>query len=274
MRLNQNVAALNVYNAYCRNLTNQNAAMNKINSGLKVATAKDNPNKLASSEHMKIQIRSLQIASRNTQDTISMIQTADGASQSIADSLMRVKELTIQAGGGTSEEDKIIIQAEIDSILEGIDEIANNTEFNGKKLIGENGEILVQCGSNVGEQSKIPTTDLSSNGLGIEGNIDVSSTEKIGQSIDHINGAIKKLNSSRGKMGAIANKLTSNTEMLDELALKTQSAESSLTGADISEEIIDYTKNNVLVNAGISLMAQANKLPQDVLSVIGTIGKK
>lgn len=274
MRLNQNMAALNVYNAYCRNLTNQNVAMNRINSGLKVATAKDNPNKLASSEHMKIQIRSLQMASKNSQDTISMIQTADGASQSISDSLMRIKELTIQAGGTTSEGDKKIIESEINSILDGIDEIANNTEFNGKKLIGKNGKILVQCGSNVGEQSEIPTTDLSTEGLGIRGKINITDEEKIGQSIENVNEAIKTLNSSRSKMGAIANKLTSNTNMVDELALKTQSAESSLTGADISEEIIEYTKNNVLVNAGISLMAQANKLPQDVLSVIGNIGKK
>ncbi|GAA0125364.1 MULTISPECIES: flagellin [Clostridium] len=274
MRLNHNMSALNIYNAYCKNLSKQNAAMSRIHSGLKVATAKDDPNKLSSSEHMKIQIRSLEMASRNTQDTISMLQTADSASQNISDSLIRIKELTIQAGGTGSEEDKKIIQEEINSILEGIDDIAKNTEINGKKILSSDKGILVQCGSNAGEQTTIPTSDLSSSGLGLDGQIKVLTTEEINKSIDTINTAISKLNDCRSKMGAISNRLTSNTEMLNELSLKTQNAESSLTGADISEEIIEYTKNNVLVNAGLSLMVQANKLPQDVLNIIGNIGKK
>lgn len=275
MRLNQNIPSLNVYTEYCKNLNKQSNAMNRIHSGLKVATAKDDPNKLASSEHMKIQIRSLQMASRNTQDTISMLETVDGAANSISQSLVRMKELVVQAGGTASPEDKAIIQQELDMISESINDIANSTEFNGKKIMTGAEKIKAQIGSEVGETTEINMFDFTSRGLGIKiEDLKVEKPEDIDASLEMIEKSINTNTSYRSKLGAIANRLDSNVNIVEENSLKIQNAESKLTGADIAEEMVELTSKTVLVNAGISLMAQSNKLPQDVLSAIQNIGKK
>ncbi|WP_040329456.1 flagellin [Clostridium ihumii] len=275
MRLNQNIPSLNVYTEYCKNLNKQSNAMNRIHSGLKVATAKDDPNKLASSEHMKIQMRSLQMASRNTQDTISMLETVDGAANNISQSLVRMKELVVQAGGTASPEDKAIIQQELDMISESINDIANSTEFNGKKIMTGAEKIKAQIGSEVGETTEINMFDFTSRGLGIKiENLKVEKPEDIDASLEMIEKSINTNTSYRSKLGAIANRLDSNVNIVEENSLKIQNAESKLTGADIAEEMVELTSKTVLVNAGISLMAQSNKLPQDVLSAIQNIGKK
>lgn len=275
MRLNQNIPSLNVYTEYCKNLNKQSNAMNRIHSGLKVATAKDNPNKLASSEHMKIQVRSLQMASKNTQDTISMLETVDGAANSISQSLVRMKELVVQAGGTASPEDKKIIQQELDMITESINDIANFTEFNGKKIMTGTEKIKAQIGSEVGEVAEINMFDFTTDGLGIKiDDLKVEKPEDIDTSLEMIEKSINTNTSYRSKLGAMANRLDSNVNIVEENSLKIQNAESKLTGADIAEEIVELTSKTVLVNAGISLMAQSNKLPQDVLSAIQNIGKK
>ena len=275
MRLNQNIPSLNVYTEYCKNLNKQSNAMNRIHSGLKVATAKDDPNKLASSEHMKIQMRSLQMASRNTQDTISMLETVDGAANSISQSLVRMKELVVQAGGTASPEDKEIIDQELKMISESINDIANSTEFNGKKIMTGAEKIKAQIGSEVGETAEINMFDFTSNGLGIKiEDLKVEKPEDIDASLEMIEKSINTNTSYRSKLGAMANRLDSNVNIVEENSLKIQNAESKLTGADIAEEIVELTSKTVLVNAGISLMAQSNKLPQDVLSAIQNIGKK
>ncbi|MGG7163932.1 flagellin [Clostridium ihumii] len=275
MRLNQNIPSLNVYTEYCKNLNKQSNAMNRIHSGLKVATAKDDPNKLASSEHMKIQIRSLQMASKNTQDTISMLETVDGAANSISQSLVRMKELVVQAGGTASPEDKAIIQQELDMITESINDIANFTEFNGKKIMTGTEKIKAQIGSEVGEVAEINMFDFTTDGLGIKiDDLKVEKPEDIDTSLEMIEKSINTNTSYRSKLGAMANRLDSNVNIVEENSLKIQNAESKLTGADIAEEMVELTSKTVLVNAGISLMAQSNKLPQDVLSAIQNIGKK
>ena len=275
MRLNQNIPSLNVYTEYCKNLNKQSNAMNRIHSGLKVATAKDDPNKLASSEHMKIQMRSLQMASRNTQDTISMLETVDGAANSISQSLVRMKELVVQAGGTASPEDKAIIQQELDMITESINDIANFTEFNGKKIMTGTEKIKAQIGSEVGEVAEINMFDFTTDGLGIKiDDLKVEKPEDIDTSLEMIEKSINTNTSYRSKLGAMANRLDSNVNIVEENSLKIQNAESKLTGADIAEEMVELTSKTVLVNAGISLMAQSNKLPQDVLSAIQNIGKK
>lgn len=275
MRLNQNIPSLNVYTEYCKNLNKQSNAMNRIHSGLKVATAKDDPNKLASSEHMKIQMRSLQMASRNTQDTISMLETVDGAANSISQSLVRMKELVVQAGGTASPEDKEIIDQELKMISESINDIANSTEFNGKKIMTGAEKIKAQIGSEVGETAEINMFDFTSNGLGIKiEDLKVEKPEDIDASLEMIEKSINTNTSYRSKLGAIANRLDSNVNIVEENSLKIQNAESKLTGADIAEEMVELTSKTVLVNAGISLMAQSNKLPQDVLSAIQNIGRK
>ena len=127
MRLNQNMQSLNVYRNYKKNLSTQSVALERVSTGKKINSAKDNPNKLGVSEGLRLQIRSLQMAERNIQDGVSMMQTVDGALSNVSESLIRMKELTVQAGGVNSESDLAVIQNEMEQIKQGIDYTVNNS---------------------------------------------------------------------------------------------------------------------------------------------------
>ena len=172
MRINKNIASLNIYKAYSKNLTKQSSSLGRISSGIKINSSKDNPNAIAQSERFRMQIRGLQMAARNTQDGVSMLQTAEGGLEGITNSLQRVRELLVQAGGTTTDSDKEIIQKEINQMLDGANDMANNTEFNGVKLLagGKNdGSVTIEMvtGANVGEKIDIPKYDLTTEGLGL-----------------------------------------------------------------------------------------------------------
>ncbi|MBV1821855.1 flagellin, partial [Bacteroidales bacterium MSK.15.36] len=161
MRLNHNLASLNVYRGYLKNLKSNSVAMKKVSSGVKIQSAKDDPNNLAKSERMRMNIRGLQMANRNVQDGVSMLQSADGSLSSINAILGRIRELTVQYGNGSnSEEDKEIIKKEIDQMIEGCEDIVNNSEFNGVKLFKDEGERPMQLGTEVGDSMEVEFFDL------------------------------------------------------------------------------------------------------------------
>ena len=136
MRLSHNIASLNVYAAYSKALEKQSIAINRISSGYKVNNAKDDPNAIAQSERMRMQVRGLQMAGQNAQDGVSMLQTAEGGLDGMTSMLQRVRELVVQSGNGSNtEDDKKTMQNEIDQMIAGMDETANNTEFNGVSLL-------------------------------------------------------------------------------------------------------------------------------------------
>ncbi len=145
MRLNQNMQSLNVYRNYKKNLVTQSIALDRISTGTKINSAKDNPNKLGVSEGLRIQIRGLQMAERNIQDGVSMMQSVDGALNTVSEALNRIKELTVQAGGVQNDEDLSIIQGEINQLKEHIDYTVNNSEFNGVKLLNSD-KVTNQAG--------------------------------------------------------------------------------------------------------------------------------
>ena len=274
MRLNKNLASLNIYRAYSKNITKQSSALGRISSGIKINSAKENPNALAQSERLRMQIRGLQMAGRNTQDGISMIQTSEGGLEGITSSLQRVRELILKAGGSTSDNDKEVIQKEINQMLDGADDMANNTEFNGVKLLvgGENdGSVVVQTasGSNVGENIDIPKYNLSTEGLALKTgttvNIDVNN---IDDSLTLVDNALHTIISARSKFGALENRLESTYNSTIEIADKIQSAESGIRDTDMAEEMMEYSKYNILIEAGNAMMAQSNKLPQDALRIL------
>ena len=197
MRLSHNLASLNAFRNYSKVLTEQSTALDKIVSGYKVRCSKDDPNVMAQSEKTNIQIRGLQVASKNAQNGVSMLQTAEGGLESMGNMLMRIKELTIQAANGTNNvDDTQVIQNEIDELMAGIQTTAKGTEFNGIKLLSEGGKFgdqanlkikSVPVGANVGDLEYIPFYDLTTDGLGINGKIDVTDTNKLGNSLDAVN---------------------------------------------------------------------------------------
>lgn len=273
MRLSHNIAALNIYKQYSRVLTSQASSLNKISSGYKVSKAKDSPNAIAQSEKLRMQIRGLQMASRNVQDGVSMLQTAEGGMDEVTSMLQRIRELTVQAGSSSNTaDDKAIIQNEIKQMVDGIDNISTNTEFNGVKLLqGDSKAISMAVGANPDEKVQINSFNLVSTGTGDLNQlrtIDLTNQTGIDKALTDIDTAISTVASARSQYGALENRFESTFNSLNEIGDKTQAIDSQLTDTDIAEEISEYSKSGILIQAGNAMMAQANKFPQDILNIL------
>lgn len=274
MRLTRNMASLRIFNRYQNNLEAQSKAYNTVTSGIKINSYRDDPNAKAKSDKLRIEIRSLHMANRNIQDSVSLLQTADGGMDTIGNSLVRVKELMIQAGGPGTDQDKQVIQKEIDAMLEHITYTANNTEMNGIKLLSDKNtpdktvDLLVGVSSE--DLVKLSTHDLTSAGLGLvnKDGTNKISTLNVDDGISRINGAIDKVNSVRGKYGAVANRMESTYDSAQEITSAVEGAEASISSADIALEMLEYSKNSILVESGLAMITQSNKLPQDVLQIL------
>ena len=285
MRLNRNMMSINIYKNYTKHLAAQSKEINNISTGYKVNSARDNPNVLGKSESLRMQIRGVSMAQKNLQDGVSMMQTFDGALGSVSESLTRIKELMVQGTTDTvNDDDKIAIQKEIDQLKAHINSVAKDTEFNGNKLIGDpsvdhNGYpsyVKTVVGANVGETAKIPTFNVNTKIIGIEGSvyvddIDVTSTNPIYKNIDIVDSAVSRVNSIRSKYGAIENKFESLGESLSSITDSAQKADSNLRDADVANEMMEYSKEGLLINSSLSLMAQSNNMPQDVLRILERI---
>ncbi|MBU3186013.1 flagellin N-terminal helical domain-containing protein [Clostridium estertheticum] len=284
MRINKNIASLNIYREYSKNLIKQNSSLGRISSGVKINSAKEDPNGLAQSERFRMQIRGLQMASNNAQDGVSMLQTAEGGLEGITSSLQRVRELLVQAGGATTDSDKANIQSEINQMVDGASDMANNTEFNGVKLLNVadptnishtdpvavgkiTGNLEMVTGVNVGEKIEIPKYDLTKDGLGLK-NINVSNTDESLKSIDN---ALKVIVDARSKFGALENRFQSSYDSITEMADKTQEAESGIRDTDMATEIMEYSRYNILAEAGNAMMVQSNQLPQNALKILENV---
>ncbi|MBW9154955.1 flagellin N-terminal helical domain-containing protein [Clostridium tagluense] len=279
MRLSKNMASLNIYRAYSKNLTKQSGALGRISSGVKINSAKENPNAIAQSERLRMQIRGLQMAAKNTQDGVSMIQTTEGGIEGITSSVQRVRELLVQAGGTTTQADKDVIQKEINQMLDGTDDMAKNTEFNGVKLLVDDalpvndnkGATVIEMvtGANVGEKIDIPKYNLTTQGLELrDGKVNVNN---IDDSLKNVDKALDIIIGARSKFGAVENRFESNYNSTIEIADKIQSAESGIRDTDMAEEMMEYSKYNILIEAGNAMMAQSNKLPQDALRILENV---
>lgn len=277
MRLSHNMASLNIYREQSKVFEKQSSALGSISSGLKISKTKDSPNGIAQSERLRMQIRGNQMAARNAQDGISMLQTAEGAVGTINNMLIRIKELAVQAGSETnSPDDKAIIQQEISQMLQGIDDAANSMQFNGVKLLAPKvSELNMPIGANRGDNIKIELFDIRTSQIeDIDGNklnldkIDVTVDGGTDKTIQTLDKAIQKVLSARSKLGALENRFESSYKNLTEISDKMQGAESSIRDADIAEEMIEFSKGNILIEAGNALMAQTNRFPQDILRIL------
>ncbi|MEL5865054.1 flagellin [Clostridium cochlearium] len=276
MRLNHNLASLNVYRGYLKNLKSNSVAMKKVSSGVKIQSAKDDPNNLAKSERMRLNIRGLQMANRNVQDGVSMLQSADGSLSSINAILGRIRELTVQYGNGSnSEEDKKIIKKEINQMIEGCEDIVNNSEFNGVKLFKYEGERPMQLGTEVGDSMEVEFFNLGNKLKGLTGlktkntkDFDVDDTLKV------VDESINTIVDVRSKYGAIMNKFEDTMNNLSSFELATQESESRVRDADIAEEMVEVARTNILLEAGRAIMVQTNQLPQDMLRILENVRAK
>lgn len=281
MRLNQNMQSLNVYRNYKKNLSVQSSALNKISTGSKINSAKDNPNKLGVSEGLRLQIRSLQMAERNIQDGVSMMQSTDGSLSSISESLLRIKELTVQANGVTDDTDLKVIQTEIDQLKEQIDQTADTSEFNGVKLLNSDRvtnnnypKVLKHTvGANTKEDMDIPLYNLSTDVIGDrEGNtlkdFNITDKAKLEDNMKVIESSIATVNSVRSRYGAIQNRMETSATNLSATSLNLEKAESRIRDTDIALEMAEYARTSILQETSIALMQQTNNFPKDILRVL------
>lgn len=274
MRLNKNMYSLNIFRAYSNSISKSSQAMNNISTGKKINSAKDNPNKIAQHESLKINLLSSKKAENNVQDTTSLIQTFDGAMQEMNDSLSRIRELTIQGANGTlSESDREAAQQEVDQLVEGLRDLVENTEFNGIKISDNSvtGLDVVMIESQIGSMEdeivNIPFFNISVENLGID-NIDLTKSEEAIKSVDN---AIDMVSRVRGNYGAIQNSLEETAENLSAKNINLVSAQSNIGDADIAKEYLKYSTQSLLMQSSMSLIAQANNIPQDALQMIGNI---
>lgn len=277
MRININMKSLGIYSGYKKNIIANSAAMERISSGKKINSAKDNPLKIEQSENFRMQIRALEMANKNLQDSTSMIQVADTAMGTISEALIRMKELTVQAANGvTNEADRRLIQDEIDVLRSHIDDTAKNTEFNGNKLL-VNGNVTdnskpdyveMQIGANVGDSIGIPFFNVSSETLGIDKLDVVNDATKALNSIDE---ALKDVNGCRAKYGAVQNRLENSIEITSSSSYIYEKSSSDINDADIALEMAEIARTSILMESATAMMAQSNNFPKDMLNILANL---
>ncbi|MEC1259429.1 flagellin Hag [Bacillus swezeyi] len=284
MRINHNIAALNTLNRLSANNTSSQKNMEKLSSGLRINRAGDDASGLAISEKMRGQIRGLEMASKNAQDGISLIQTAEGALTETHAILQRMRELVVQAGNtGTQQgEDLTAIQDEISSLIEEIggganaNGISDRTEFNGKKLLNGDfasgtADLTFQIGANVTQQMRVNIDSMDATALGVNA-LDVSTFDGTAATFDpalqSVNDAIKKVSDQRSKLGAVQNRLEHTINNLGASGENLTAAESRIRDVDMAKEMSEFTKNNILSQASQAMLAQANQQPQNVLQLL------
>ena len=265
LRVNTNVASMNAQ----RNLFNSTRELGgnfaRLSSGLRIATAADDAAGLGISARMRADIRSFAVASRNAQDGISLVQTAEGALNEVSDILGRMRELSMQAANGTLND------AEFQQLSSEIDRIADTTTFNGVELLdGSNTSISIQVGIDGGTADVISVSgaDATASTLGVSGG-SISTTASASSMLATLDTAIDSVNSARGTLGAQQNRLDSTLRSLANVRENTSAAESRIRDVDVAFETADLTRNSILQQAATSVLAQANAQPQLALSLLG-----
>lgn len=269
MVVQHNLTAMNANRQLGITTNVQAKSSEKLSSGYKVNRAADDAAGLTISEKMRSQVRGLNRASTNAQDGISLIQTAEGALNEVHAILQRMNELATQAANDTNTTaDRGAIQQEIDQLASEITRIQSTTQFNTMNLLdGTFTGKSLQVGSLCGQAITIAISNMSATKIGV-GALKVTNFANAGGAMSLIQGALSVVSNSRSKLGALQNRLEHTIANLDVAAENTQAAESRIRDTDMASEMVEYSKNNILAQAGQSMLAQANQSTQGVLSLL------
>jgi len=270
MRINNNIMALNTHRQLSFNQTQGAKSLEKLSSGYRINRAGDDAAGLAISEKMRSQIRGLSMASKNAQDGISLIQTAEGALNEAHAILQRMRELAVQSASDTNtDDDRAELQKEVTELIGELDRIAQNTEFNTETLLdGNYTGKFIHIGANADQTLEIEIGDMTASGLTVDA-VDISGQTDANTAIGTIDTAINSLSAERSSLGAYQNRLEYTIRNLDNAAENLQAAESRIRDVDMAREMMEFTKNNILQQAATAMLAQANMLPQSVLQLLG-----
>lgn len=273
MIINHNLNAMNAHRQMGINLGNTGKATEKLSSGLRINRAGDDAAGLAISEKMRGQIRGLNQASRNAQDGISLIQTAEGALQETHSILQRMRELAVQSTNDTNVTvDRENLQKEVTELRNEINRIASQTQFNTKNLLtGSAKGMVFQIGANKDQLMTLTIGTMNAAALSVD-KINIGSgkigAKSISGMIETINNAINKVSTERAKLGANQNRLEHTIANLDNSSENLQAAESRVRDVDMAKEMMNFSKNNILQQAAQAMLAQANQAPQGVLQLL------
>ena len=246
----------------------------KLSSGYKINRAADDAAGLSISEKMRSQIRGLNKASSNAQDGVSLVQTAEGELNETHSILQRMNELATQAANGTNTSvDRSAIRAELDQLTSEINRIQSTTQFNTMNLLdgtfsGATNQMKLQVGALSGQSIDFSIANMCATKIGLKKTLSVSTFTKAGSYMKSVQDAIEVVSKQRSAMGAIQNRLEHTIANLDTTSENTQSAESRIRDTDMASEMVTYSKNNILAQAGQSMLAQANQSTQGVLSLL------
>ncbi|MGG3821740.1 flagellin [Geobacillus thermodenitrificans] len=273
MRINHNIQALNAYRNLAANQSSISKNLERLSSGLRINRAADDAAGLAISEKMRSQIRGLQMAERNALDAISLIQTAEGALNEVHSILQRMRELAVQAANGTNQDtDREALDSEFQQLIEEIDRIGKETQFNKMNILAANQSISIQLGANDGQTLTMSwkqqlKTSLGEDEIGIS-SLDITTVDNAQTAISTLDEAIISVSKSRSKMGAYQNRLEHTINNLTAATENLTSAESRIRDTDMAMEMAEFTKNNILTQAAQAMLAQSNQLPQGILQLL------
>lgn len=246
----------------------------KLSSGYKINRAADDAAGLSISEKMRNQIRGLNKASDNAQDGISLVQTAEGALNEVHSMLQRMSELAVQAANGTNgTEDREALDAEVQQLKTEIERVGSTTQFNKMGILdgafSAGAKKYLQVGANANQTISIAISALKSVvASSLKADLKLQTASNAQSAIKTVQNSIQKLSTLRSKLGAVQNRLEHTVANLDNISENTQSAESRIRDTDMAEEMVQYSKNNILQQAGQSMLAQANQANQGVLSLL------
>jgi flagellin len=273
LRIQNNVEAFNAHRQLTGTSTKAAKAMEKLSSGYRVNRAADDAAGLAISEKMRGQIGGLAQAQRNANDAVSLVQTGEGALNEVHSMLQRVRDLRVQYDSGTlSTDDKTAIQDEVKALATEIGDITTKTEFNDINLLSSAAALSFQVGANTGETISMAAVTLSGNlaGGGLS-EVSALSTSAAGFSavtLDNLDTAIKNVSTKRSEFGAVQNRLEHRLNNLATYQENLVASESRIRDVDMAAEMVNFTKLQILQQAGTSMLAQANQAPQGVLSLL------
>ncbi len=285
MIINHNMSAM--YANRTLGVTNlaQSKDMEKLSSGERINRAGDDASGLAVSEKMRAQIRGLNKASENAANGISFIQTTEGYLQETTDVMQRIRELAVQASNGIySDEDRMQIQVEVSQLVAEVDRVASHAQFNGMNMLtgrfarqtGENtvtASMWLHIGANMDQRMQVFIGTMTATAVGVremgtEQVMSIATPDEANRSIGMIDEGLKKINKQRADLGAYQNRLTMAIEGIDIAAENLQAAESTIRDTDMASQMVDFTKNRILAQAGTAMLAQANATTQNVLSLL------
>ncbi|KIH75709.1 flagellin [Geoalkalibacter ferrihydriticus] len=274
LSINTNVASLNAQRNLGASQSSLGTAMQRLSSGMRINSAKDDAAGLAISNRMTSQVRGLNQAVRNANDGISLAQTAEGALQETTNLLQRMRELAVQSSNGTNTtEDQKSLDAEFQQLITEIDRIATDTSFNNQVLLaggfsGASNAMVFQIGADAAQTIAVEIAGAGAGALSVNG-LNVLTFSAAQSAITQIDSAIGTVDTSRGDLGAVQNRLESTIANLQNVSENVSAARSRILDADIAQETSSMTKYNILQQAGVSILAQANQAPQLALSLLG-----